>query len=189
MSMPRRCPNCYRTEDIRVNFGDNREAEAAFHQRKWCDCGYSSPEEMMRDQVLGFDDPKWVPIAKHFLNRYHRELRSGRLKTKNDQVRYFLRGLKSSLDNHFISATLTRNVDQNTLRSTIPLSKKPPSKTDIFEKCDDLSDLITLEHGLTRENESLRKENDALVKKSNQKNRIIGALVLMLVIAGVLAIV
>jgi len=189
MSMQRICPNCYRTEGIRVNFGDNREAEAAFHQRKWCDCGYSSPEEMMHDQDLGFDYPKWVPVSKHFLNRYHWELRSNRLKTKNDQVRYFLRGLKSSLDNHFISATLTRNIDQNTLRSTIPLSKKPPARTDIFENCDDLSDLITLDHGLTRENESLRKENDALVKMGILKNRIIGAMALILVIAGVLAIV
>lgn len=104
--MYRRCPNCYRTEGIRANFGDNREAEAAFHQRKWCDCGYSSPEEMMRDQDLGFDDPKWVPIAKEFLNRYHGELRSGLLSTKGDYIRCFLLSLKSSFDNHLISSPL-----------------------------------------------------------------------------------
>jgi hypothetical protein len=97
--------------------------------------------------------------------------------------------MKSSFDNHFTSVALTRNVDLNTPRSPIPVSKKPPPRTDIFEKCYDLVDLITLDNGLTRENESLRKENDALVKMGIQKNRIIGALVLMLVIAGVLAIV
>lgn len=86
MSMPRRCPNCYRTEGIRANFGYDREAEAAYHRRKWCDCGYSSPEEMMKDQDLGFDDPQWVFVAKHFLNLYHWELRSGRLKTKMEMV-------------------------------------------------------------------------------------------------------
>lgn len=59
MSMQRVCHNCYRTEGIRANFGNDREAEAAYHRRIWCDCGYSSPEEMMKDQDLGFDDPRW----------------------------------------------------------------------------------------------------------------------------------
>lgn len=40
----------------------------------------------MKDQDLGFDDPQWVFVAKHFLNLYHWELRSGRLKTKMEMV-------------------------------------------------------------------------------------------------------
>lgn len=58
MSINRWCPNCFREEEMRLNFGSNREAEAKFHKEKWCDCGCNSPEEMMRDQDLGFEDPR-----------------------------------------------------------------------------------------------------------------------------------
>jgi hypothetical protein len=189
MSMPRRCPNCYRTEDIRVNFGDNREAEAAFHQRKWCDCDYSSPEEMMQDQDLGFEDPKWLPVAKEFLNRYHRELRAGQLSTKGDHIRCFLISLKSSFDDYRISASLSQNGDLRTFKPSKSLSKKHKPKTDIFDSYNELGELITLDKGLYHEIGVLKRENDVLIQMGYRKNRIIAALICILVIAGVMAIV
>jgi hypothetical protein len=106
MSIARRCPNCFRQEGVRFNFGDDREAEKAFHQEKWCSCGYSSPEEMMKDQDFGFDDPKWVPIAKHFLENYHNSLEQGLIHSRDEQVRFFLKLLKSSANNYYKSIDL-----------------------------------------------------------------------------------
>ena len=38
MSMQRLCRKCGVYEGIRCNFGDNREAEAEFHNQDWHDC-------------------------------------------------------------------------------------------------------------------------------------------------------
>lgn len=36
--MERMCRNCGAIENMRVNFGDNLEAEREFHQEDWHDC-------------------------------------------------------------------------------------------------------------------------------------------------------
>jgi len=99
MSVNRTCPNCFRVEGIRANFGNDREAERAFHQQIWCSCGYSSPEQMMRDQDMGFDDPRWLRIAKYFIENYHLRLKQGEVRSEEELVRFFLRLLKSSASN------------------------------------------------------------------------------------------
>src|SRR5690625_3062504 len=114
MSMSRTCPNCYRQEGVRLNFGGNYEAEADFHRRQWCSCGYYSPEEMMQDQDLGFDDPRWVGIAKYFLNEYYLRISQGRITNKDEHVRFFLKLLKSSINNYRLSAELVpRHEDED----------------------------------------------------------------------------
>ncbi len=67
MSINRICPNCFREDDVRINFGPNFKAEDSFHKHNWCNCGYKTPEEMMKDQDMGFSDPNWVRIAKDFV--------------------------------------------------------------------------------------------------------------------------
>jgi hypothetical protein len=98
MSVRRTCPNCFRQENIRRNYGNDRDEEIKFHKEKWCNCPYESPEEMMLDQDMGFEDPKWIPIAKEFLQEYHIVLNSGAIKTKEEQIRFFLKLLKSSVN-------------------------------------------------------------------------------------------
>jgi len=48
-----------------MNFGKNEEAEKAFHATKWCDCGYNSPEEMLRE--MDINDPRRIRIEKKLL--------------------------------------------------------------------------------------------------------------------------
>jgi hypothetical protein len=57
MSANRICPNCFKKDNIRVNFGDEEESARKFHSLKWCDWNYNSPNEMMVDQDMGFTDP------------------------------------------------------------------------------------------------------------------------------------
>jgi|GEM_PF-6832917 len=99
MSMSRICPNCYRKEDARFNFGDEHQAEKAFHAEKWCKCGYNSPQEMMLDQDMGFEDPLWIPIAKYFINNYTLRISQGEIRTKEEHMRFFLKLLKNSANN------------------------------------------------------------------------------------------
>jgi len=99
MSIERICPNCFQMENMRVNFGNNRQAEREFHSKKWCNCGYNSPNEMMEDQDMGFEDPYWIPIAKHFIENYHLRISQGRIKDREELVRFFLKLLKSSANN------------------------------------------------------------------------------------------
>jgi hypothetical protein len=95
MSVARTCPICFRRENKRYNFGSEHAAEKAFHKEKWCDCTYESAQEMMLDQDMGFEDPTWIPIAKEFLYEYHNSLNSGLITNKEEQVRFFLKLLKS----------------------------------------------------------------------------------------------
>jgi len=131
--MRRICPNCYRNENSRVNFGDNREAERKFHSDKWCNCGYNSPEEMMLDQDMGFLDPKWIPIAKDFIENYHLRLKQGEIKSKEELVRFFLKLIKSSANNIHFSIELVPIKENEKWEFTYHgrTDKKP--KTDIFE--------------------------------------------------------
>lgn len=96
MSVSRRCPNCFQKENVRANFGDNVEAERAFHAERWCTCGYNSPMEMMADQDMVFKDPKWIPIAKYFIISYHFRIQQGRIHSSEELVRFFLRLLKDA---------------------------------------------------------------------------------------------
>ncbi|MBS9773782.1 MAG: hypothetical protein KGV59_01315 [Tenacibaculum sp.] len=106
MSVSRICPNCYRREGIRVNFGNNHSAEKEFHQQHWCDCGYSSPEEMMKDQDLGFSDAKWVLIIKDFLNTYYNIISTTVIPNKDEHLRLFLKLLKNKINWYDSSAEL-----------------------------------------------------------------------------------
>jgi hypothetical protein len=99
MSIERRCPNCFQQENMRVNFGNNREAEKDFHSQKWCSCGYNSPIEMMADQDMGFSDPQWIPIANHFIENYHLRISQGHIHNNEELVRFFLKLLKTSANN------------------------------------------------------------------------------------------
>lgn len=132
MSACRTCPNCYRVENTRYNFGDNKEAEQEFHKEKWCDCGYSSPEEMMQDQDMGFDDPKWIRIAKHFIPQYLRTIRRGEIESNEEGIRYFLKLLKSSAKNTYSSLELVeiKEVEKWDIVANGKSEHKP--KSDIF---------------------------------------------------------
>lgn len=113
MSMNRVCPNCFQVESSRYNFGDNRKAEREFHSEKWCDCKYNSPEEMMKDQDMGFKDPKWIAIAKDFIGKYHSSINEGYISNNEELVRFFLKLLKSSANNYHKSISLVeRNEDE-----------------------------------------------------------------------------
>jgi len=138
MSMNRRCPNCFRTEGIRVNFGENREAERKFHQEKWCNCGYNSPVEMMKDQDMGFDDARWIPIAKYFLKNYQLRIRQGQINNKEEQVRFFLKLLQSSANNVHASLDLVSLKKDEEFKLVWDGKTITPPKVDIFK--DDNSD-------------------------------------------------
>jgi len=107
MSLKRVCPNCFREEkELRLNFGGNTEAEKEFHDQKWCDCDYSSPNEMMMDQDMGFENPEWIKFARFFLANYHLRLSQGHIENKEENVRFFLKLLKSSANNCRLSIDL-----------------------------------------------------------------------------------
>lgn len=133
MSVRRICPNCYRKENKRSNFGDNIKAERKYHSEKWCNCGYNSPEEMMVDQEMGFLDPKWIPIAKFFIENYHLRLKQGEIKSKGELVRFFLKLLKSSANNFHRSIELIpiKETEKWEFIYHGRTDKKP--RTDIFE--------------------------------------------------------
>ena len=42
--MNRICRRCGAEEDIRFNFGEDREAEAEFHNQDWCNCNKEKDE-------------------------------------------------------------------------------------------------------------------------------------------------
>lgn len=134
--MQRRCPNCFRTEKIRVNFGNNREAEKEFHQQKWCNCGYNSPEEMMKDQDMGFEDAKWIPIAKYFLDNYHLRIRQGQINSKEEHVRFFLKLLQSSANNCNASLDLVNLKESEEFKLIWDGRTKTPPKVNIFKEDD-----------------------------------------------------
>lgn len=139
MSMTRVCPNCFQSEGLRFFFND-REKEAEFHREKgWCECGYESQEEMMRDQDLGFTDPRWVLIIRAFLNEYYKSLGKGVIQNKDEHVRYFLKLLKFSANNYRMSIELiSRSEIIKYIIDGEPI-KKP--RSNIFDYASDLSDL------------------------------------------------
>lgn len=130
MSMPRVCPNCFRKEQDRYNFGSDIKAERAFHAEKWCDCAYDSPEEMMEDQDMPFQDPAWLPFAKHLLEEFHLRLSQGEIRDTQELVRFFMRLLKSSANNIHRSIVLTAQDPDEKYEYVYDgkTSKKPRSK-------------------------------------------------------------
>jgi hypothetical protein len=134
MSMSRRCPNCFQAEGLRVNFGFSSKAEKDFHKQKWCKCGYETPEEMMKDQDMGFEDPVWITIAKSFLEEYHLRLSQGHIKGKAELVRFFLRSLKESAYYSSKSITLVgQKTDEGREWFDFGKTKQKP-RTDIFKR-------------------------------------------------------
>jgi hypothetical protein len=189
MSMQRFCPNCYRTEGVRLNFGSDRAAESQFHKQQWCDCGYFSPEEMMQDQDLGFEDPRWVQVTTTFLNEYYRRLSLGRIPTKDEHVRYFMKLLNRSLRFHGLSVEIVRYSE--------PAIKQPAKKTpksNIFDKSFDLVHLPTIESEDTVNSELVRAYKhsrtiiDAHEKRSKRSSRVIVTLLVLLIIVSILLV-
>ena len=195
MSINRICPNCYRKEGIRFNFGPNKEAETEFHRQHWCNCGYSSPEEMMQEQDLGFDDPRWVSITKYFLNEYYLRINQGRIANKDEHIRFFLKLLKSSANNYRLSIELIpRKADEDW---EFIYNGKPPKKPhiNIFDDSYDLEHLPQRVILDTTNDDLLRAYNQSqqtiteLKKKNIKKNRWIAGLILFLIIVGIIAII
>ena len=133
MSMNRTCPNCFQKENIRVNFGGNREAEREFHSQKWCNCDYNSPDEMMIDQDMGFTDPNWIRVAKYFIKDYHLRISQGHIKTSEELVRFFLKLLKSSANNIRKSIELIDEKDDEEYGFIYEGKTKNRPKTNIFK--------------------------------------------------------
>lgn len=133
MSIQRTCRKCFQTEANRYNFGSDREAERKFHAEDWCTCGYTSSMEMMKDQDLGFDDPRWVRLAKYFIETYHRGLSEGEIKSKDELVRFFLKLLKDSANNIGQSIEIVELKEGEEYESIYNGQAKATPKTDIFE--------------------------------------------------------
>ncbi len=132
MSMNRRCPNCYRTELFRFNFGRNRDSETKFHKAKWCDCGYDSPQEMMLDQDMGFNDPLWIPIGKQLLTQYHEGLRNEKVSSLEEQMRFFLKLLQSAANNMRCSIEIVPIKENEKHTAIFDGKTKNPPKSEIF---------------------------------------------------------
>ena len=132
MSINRLCPNCFQEENIRVNFGDDREFEREFHAQKWCKCGYNSPTEMMVDQDMGFSDPNWIRIAKCFVENYHLRISEGHIETSEELVRFFLKLLKSSANNIYKSIEIVDQKDKEEYEFIYNGKSKNKPKTNVF---------------------------------------------------------
>lgn len=194
MSMNRVCPICYREEGVRLNFGNNRDAEAEFHRQHWCDCGYSSTKEMMQDQDLGFVDSHWVEIVKYFLNEYYLRIAQGSISTKDEHIRFFLKLLKSSASNYRLSIELklkNENEDFEYIYDGKP--KKKPRKN-IFDNTSDLEHfpervvLDTLNDNLLNSYNQAQLKITELKKNDIKKNQLIASLIVLLIVVGVIAI-
>lgn len=133
MSIARTCPNCYQKEGIRYNFGNDREAEKEFHSKNWCDCGYLSPNEMMLDQDMGFDDPKWIPIAKYFIKNYHDSISQGYIHNSEELLRFFLKLLQSSANNVRKSIVIVDRKEGEEYEYVFEGKAKKTPKSDIFK--------------------------------------------------------
>jgi hypothetical protein len=192
--MNRVCPICYRTENARFNFGNNREAESEFHKQKWCNCGYTSGEEMMKDQDLGFTDKRWVGIAKYFLDNYFLRLGQGSISNKDENVRFFLKLLKSSANNYRLSLELKpRNEDEKWEFVYDGKPKKIPRKN-IFDNSMELEHLPEkvvldkLNKNILLKYQRSKQKIEELQKNHIRKNRIITGLVFILVVLGIIMI-
>jgi hypothetical protein len=194
--MTRVCPNCYREEGggLRLNFGPNLQAEAEFHKQHWCKCGYSSPEEMMQDQDLGFDDPRWVGIAKYFLNNYYLRLKQGEINNKDEHMRFFLKLLKSAANNYRLSIELINRKNGEEYDFIYNGKSKKHPRINIFDSSSGLKEVPeTITFG-TVNNDLLNgyrqsQQTMAEFKKMDiKKNRWIAGLILLVIILGIIAI-
>jgi hypothetical protein len=183
--MNRVCPNCYRKEELRVNFGNDREAEAMFHQQKWCSCGYQSPQEMMRDQDLGFEDPRWVPIARYFLNEYYLRLKQGEINNKDEHVRFFLKLLKSAANNRRLSIELVNRKDNEEWKFVYDGKSKNNPRKNIFDSSYDLENVPpkVIFDTLNKDQTIVQ-----LNKEGIKKNRWIAVLIILIVVLSVRSI-
>ena len=194
MSMNRVCPICYRKENIRFNFGDNREAESDFHKQKWCDCGYSSGEEMMKDQDLGFTDSRWVGIVKYFLDNYFLRIGQGAISNKDENVRFFLKLLKSSANNYRLSIELKPRNDDEDWEFVYEGKPKRKPRKNIFDNAIELEHLPkvvvldTLNTNILRDYQMAKQKIEDLHKKDIKKNRIIAGLLVIIIVLGIIAI-
>lgn len=195
MSMNRVCPICYRKENIRFNFGDNREAESDFHKQKWCDCGYSSGEEMMKDQDLGFTDSRWVGIVKYFLDNYFLRIGQGAISNKDENVRFFLKLLKSSANNYRLSIELKPRNDDEDWEFVYEGKPKRKPRKNIFDNSIELEHLPkvvvleTLNTNILRDYQMSKQKIEDLQKKDIKKNRIIAGLLVIIIVLGIIAII
>lgn len=195
MSMYRTCPNCFRQEGIRVNFGNNHAAEAEFHREHWCKCGYSSPEEMMKDQDLGFIDPRWVPIIKYFLNQYYLRISQGSIISKDEHVRFFLKLLRSSINNYHLSAELVPRKDNEDFKLIYNGKTEKFPRINIFKNSFELEhvpEMVVLDKLNSEILQAYNKTQQTVVeikKKVINRNRWIAGLILLQIIILVATIV
>ena len=194
MSTNRVCQICYREESVRYNFGNDFEAENEFHMRTWCDCGYSSGEEMMLDQDLGFSDNRWVCIVKYFLNEYYLKIRQGAITNKDEHARFFLKLLKSSANNYSVTIELkSRNEYKGSEFINNGKPNRPPSKN-IFDNTNELKylpvrDILdTLNADLLRNYKESQQKMEKLIQNDFKKNRIIAGLIVILIVIGIILI-
>lgn len=203
MSINISCPNCFK-EGPRMNFGPNRAAESKFHNQPWCNCGYSSPAEMMEDQELGFVDPRWVRIAKYFLNEYYLRLGQGRIESKSENLRFFLKLLQRSGNNYNLSIELVprKNIEETEYVYDGKPIKQP--RNNIFDNSSDLEHLPsrvileTLNINLAKAyNQSKQTISDLETKEVKYKNKIkqkniwitgLGILLLIALVALILSL-
>lgn len=188
MSMSRVCPFCFRQEGIRANFGSDRAAEAEFHNQRWCKCGYSSSEEAMQDQDLGFLDPRWIKIAKFFLNEYYLRIGQGRIQNKDEHVRFFLKLLKSSASNYRTTIELTSRNENDKFQYIHDGKPTNKPKLNIFDNESDLGNLPesvvidSFNHTLFRSHNQLKIQNDKLKKSDTIKTVIIVIMTLLIIV-------
>jgi len=193
--MNRICPNCYREDKIRFNFGGDHSAETEFHRQHWCDCGYSSPKEMMQDQDLGFEDSRWLGVTKYFLNEYYLRISQGKITNKDEHVRFFLKLLKNSANNYRLSVELVPRKDNEDWESIYNGKTKKKPHINIFDGTQELKHLPEIVVLDTVNNELLRAYKQSqgtileLKKKNIKKNRWIAGLTFVLVIVGIIAII
>jgi hypothetical protein len=192
--MNRVCPNCYREEGIRFNFEPNIETEKAFHQENWCGCGYNSPQEMMQDQDLGFDDPHWVSLTKYFLNEYYMRLKQGKINSKDEHIRFFLKLLKSAANNYKLSIELINRKDNEDWNYVYDGKSKKNPRINIFDSSSDLTEVPkivvfdTLNNELLNSYQQSKRAITELQKRDIRKNRWIAGLTLFLIIVVIIAI-
>jgi len=192
--MYRTCPICFRKENIRVNFGEDHEAEKKFHQEKWCSCGYSSPIEMMQDQDLGFKDPRWVGITKYFLNEYYLRISQGTIINKDEHVRFFLKLLKSSISNYRLTAELVPKQEDEDWKLVYNGRTEKVPKINIFDNSFELEHvpqkvvLDNINKELMLVNIQSQHSINELKKKVIKRNRWIAGLIILLIIVAIVAI-
>lgn len=78
--MERKCKKCGTIEGIRLNFGNNDEAEKEFHSQDWCDCDTDNDKGTIQsDTSTDFA----VRFARQLADRDDQELRNSRLRDED----------------------------------------------------------------------------------------------------------